>query len=215
MTRDRHGLLSRLRRAAKALMISSPGRDKWQRADAVVAALEIRPGERIADLGAGSGYFTTRLAKATGPTGITYAVDTDEDMLDSVEEATGQAGLPNVRPIRADPAGPSLPERVDLAFLCNVYHHLPDQRAYFARLATQLAPGGRVAIVEALPGGLAARLFGHVTPPEQIREQMQAAGYERKSASAMLNGQARQSFQVFVLADSDPVQDTATTAAST
>src|SRR5512141_2381614 len=95
MTRDRQGLLARCRRAAKGLMISSPGRDAWQRPDEVIAALVIRPGERI-----------------------------------------------------ADPGGPTLPERIDLAFLCNVYHHLPDQRAYFARLAPQLAPGARVAIVE-------------------------------------------------------------------
>jgi trans-aconitate methyltransferase len=98
-------------------------------------------------------------------------------------------------------AGPTLPERIDLAFLCNVYHHLPDQRAYFSRLAPQLAPGARVAIVEALPGGLAARLFGHVTPPERIREDMEAAGYRLDIASDLLADRARQSFQVFSRAD--------------
>ncbi|MGZ8515287.1 MAG: class I SAM-dependent methyltransferase [Candidatus Limnocylindrales bacterium] len=201
MNRDRRSWLARLRRAAKGLMISSPGRDGWQRPDAVIAALEIRSGERIADLGAGDGYFSTHLAKATGPTGIVYAVDTDEDMLDAVEETAAQAGLANIRPIRAEAAGPTLPERVDLAFLCNVYHHLPDQRAYFARLAPHLAPGARVAIVEALPGGLAARLFGHVTPPDQIRDQMQAAGYRRTGAPDLLAEKAQQSFQVFVRAE--------------
>lgn len=201
MTRDRCGPLARLRRAVKRFMVSGPGRDKWQRPDQVIAALVIRPGERIADLGAGGGYFTTHLAKATGPTGITYAVDTDEDMLDSVEEAARQAGLTNVRPIRVDPDGPTLPERIDLAFLCNVYHHLPDQHPYFVRLATQLAPGARVAIVEGLPGGLAARLFGHVTPPERIRDQMHAAGYQLKASPDLLAGQVRQSFQVFTRAD--------------
>ena len=204
MTGDRGGLLARLRRAAKGLMISSPGRDGWQRPEAVIAALEIRPGERIADLGAGTGYFTTHLARATGPTGIAYALDTDDDMLGSVEEAATRAGLANVRPIRADPAGPTLPERVDLAFLCNVYHHLPDQRPWLARLSGQLAPGARVAIVEAVPGGLAARLFGHVTSPETIRQDMQAAGYEIRSSSDLLSGKARQSFQVFVRADGTP-----------
>ena len=201
MTRDRGSLLARLRRAAKGLMISSPGRDDWQRPDGVIAALAIRPGERIADLGAGTGYFTVHLARATGPTGIAYAVDTDEDMLDSVEEAATRAGLSNIRPIRAEAGGPSLPERVDLAFLCNVYHHLPDQRGYFAALASQLAPGARVGIVEAVPGGLAARLFGHVTPPAQIREQMEAAGYRLQKAPDLLAGKARQSFHIFVRED--------------
>jgi predicted methyltransferase len=205
MNRSRRGLLARLRRSAKGLMISSPGRDAWQRPDAVIAALEIRPGERIVDLGAGNGYFTTHLARATGPTGITYAVDTDEDMLDSVEEAAVRAGLANIRPIRADAAGPTLPERVDLAFLCNVYHHLPEQRAFFASFADQLAPGARVAIVEALPGGIAARLFGHVTPPAQIRDQMTAAGYRLKVAPDLLSGKARQSFHVFLRAEAPPI----------
>ena len=201
MTPNRHGPLARLRRAAKGLMISSPGRDDWQRAEAVIAALDIRPGARIADLGAGTGYFTTRLARATGPTGIAYAVDTDEDMLDSVAEAAAREGLANIRPIRANAASPTLPERIDLAFLCNVFHHLPDQRAYFAGLADQLAPDARVAIVEALPGGLAARLFGHVTPPAQVRERMESAGYTLAAASDLLAGKAHQSFHVFVRAD--------------
>ena len=181
-------------------MISSPGRDDWQRPGAVIDALGIRPGERIADLGAGNGYFTIHLARATGPTGIAYAVDTDEDMLDSVELAAARTGLANIRPIRGEAAGPFLPERVDLAFLCNVFHHLPDQRTYFTALESHLAPGARVAIVEALPGGLAARLFGHVTPPDQIRDKMEAAGYRLENAPDLLTGKARQSFHVFVRA---------------
>ncbi len=175
-------------------MVSGPRRDSWQRPDAVLAALDIRPGERIADVGAGGGYFAVRFARATGPTGIVYAVDTDEDMLDSVAEAAARAGLSNVRPIRADPDGPVLPERVDLVFLCNSYHHLPDQPRYFEGLAPQLAPDARVAILEAVPGGLQARLFGHVTAPAQIREQLQAAGYQLEAGHELL---ARYSFQVF------------------
>jgi ubiquinone/menaquinone biosynthesis C-methylase UbiE len=200
MKPDLGGFLARLRRAAKGLMVCSPGRDGWQRPEAVIAALDIRPGERIADLGAGTGYFTTWLARATGPTGVTYAVDTDEDMLDSVEEAAAHAGLANIRLILADAGGPRLPERVDLAFMCNVYHHLPEQPAYFAALADQLTPRGRVAIVEAMTGGLAARLFGHGTPVHQVRDQMLAAGYRLESAPDLLAARAHQSFQIFVRA---------------
>lgn len=197
MTHDRGGRLARLRRVAKGLMISSPGRDGWQRPAAVIGALGIRPGDRIVDLGAGTGYFTMHLARATGPTGITYAVDTDADMLDAVQEAAVRAGLANIRPIRTAGDVPALPELVDLAFLCNVYHHLTDQRDYFAAFAAQLVPGGRVAVVEAMPGGLIARLFGHVTPPGQISEDMQAAGYRLESAPDFLFEKVRQSFQVF------------------
>ncbi|MBI3747910.1 MAG: class I SAM-dependent methyltransferase [Chloroflexi bacterium] len=207
MSRDRGGRQARLRRAVKGLLISSPGRDGWQRPAAVIGALGIRPGDRIADLGAGTGYFTVHLARATGPNGITYAVDTDEDMLDAIEEAAARAGLANIRPIRADGGALALSERVDLAFLCNVYHHLPDQRGYFARLAAQLAPGGRVAIVEAMPGGRMARLFGHVTPPGRIREDMQAAGYRLESAPDFLVDRVRQSFQVFTRSEAPRAVD--------
>jgi ubiquinone/menaquinone biosynthesis C-methylase UbiE len=190
-----------MRRVAKGWLISSPGRDGWQRPDAVVAALTIRPGDRIADLGAGTGYFTIHLARATGPTGIAYAVDTDEDMLASVEDAAERAGLSNVRSILGGDDGPNLPERVDLAFLCNVYHHLPNQRAYFAQLAPWLAPGARIAIIEAMPGGLMARLFGHVTPPERIRDDLRAVGYRLDASSDLLEPRVRQSFQLFAAAD--------------
>jgi predicted methyltransferase len=199
MKRDRRSPFARFRRAVKRSMVSGPGRDTWQRPDAVIAALEIQSGERIADVGAGGGYFTLRFARATGPTGMVYAVDTDDDMLDSVEEAATRNGLANVRPIHAEPDGPTLPERIDLVFLCNAYHHLPGQRRYLERLATQLSAGGRVAIVEAIPGGLIARLFGHVTPPGQIREQMEAAGYRLRATHDLV---ANQSFQVFARADS-------------
>jgi ubiquinone/menaquinone biosynthesis C-methylase UbiE len=202
MTRDRRGWLAGIRGAVKRRMISGPGRDKWQYPDQVIATLAIQPGDRIADIGAGSGYFTTHLARASGPTGITYAIDSDDDMLDLIEQLAEASGLATIRPIRADPDGPTLPERVDLAFLCNVYHHLPDQRAYFARFAGQLAPGGRVAIIEAVPGGLAARLFGHVTPPERIQADLRAAGFELKLASDLPASDARQSFQIFVRAGS-------------
>jgi ubiquinone/menaquinone biosynthesis C-methylase UbiE len=198
MNPHRRGMLARLRRAVKGLLISSPGRDGWQRPDAVIAALEIRPGERIADLGAGNGYFTTRLAKATGATGIAYAVDTDEDMLDSVEDAAARAGVANIRPIRADVGGPVLPERVDLVFLSNAYHHLTDHVQYFEWLTRQLAPGARVAILEASSNGLMARLFGHATPPAQIREELERAGYRRVANHDLLAGQ---SFQVFARAE--------------
>ena len=129
-------------------------------------------------------------------------------MLVSIEEAVVAGGVGNVRPIRATPEKTPLPERVDLVFLCNVYHHLPDQDAFFRRLGGQLAPNARVAIVQALPGGIAARLFGHVTPPGRIRSDMEAAGYRLEASHDLLAGKARQSFQVFVRSEAGPLSST-------
>ncbi|HEX5148646.1 MAG TPA: methyltransferase domain-containing protein [Candidatus Limnocylindrales bacterium] len=194
MSRDQGGVVARLRRALKRALISSPNRDRWQRPEQIIGALELKPGEVVADLGAGGGYFTVRLAHAVGPTGIVYAVDTDADMLFSVDEVARYAGLANVRPTHAEPDGPDLPEPVDLFFLCNAYHHIPDQRHYFERLSQQLAPAGRVAIVESLADGWMARLFGHATAPERIRRDMEAAGYRLHADYPLLDGQ---SYQVF------------------
>jgi ubiquinone/menaquinone biosynthesis C-methylase UbiE len=152
------------------------GRDRWQRPQQVIESLELRAGDRVADLGAGAGYFTYRLAEAVGRTGRVFAVDVDEELLDYVAEEAAERGLGNVDVVRAAPDDPRLPlAGVDVVFTCNTYHHLPDRSAYFARLRARLQPGGRVAIVDFRPGGWFGS--GHATPAETIRAEMEAAGY--------------------------------------
>jgi arsenite methyltransferase len=187
-------VLRRARAALKRFAYSGFGRDRWQQPDRVVAELGLRPGDRVADIGAGGGYFTFRLARAVGPTGVVYAVDTDRDLPQALAaEAAGQ-GLANVVAVRADPDDPGLPEPVDLGFLVNAYHHLPDRQAWFARLAGQVKPGGRVAVVEARPSAGLLRVFGHATPPGTIRSEVEAAGWAVVAEHAFL---PRQSFLVF------------------
>jgi ubiquinone/menaquinone biosynthesis C-methylase UbiE len=181
----------RLKRAAYA-----PGdRDEWQMPDRVIEALAIAPGSRVADIGAGGGYFTFRLARAVGPDGVVYAVDVDEEMLDYIAGRAAEEGLTNVETRTAQAGDPNLPDgEIDLVFTSNTYHHLPDRTAYFAQLRRDLAPDGRVAIVEFVETGWLSRWFGHNTNPEIIRDELSAAGYELVVDHDFL---PRQSFAVF------------------
>jgi predicted methyltransferase len=175
------------------------GRDRWQHADQVVRALDIQPGSRVADLGAGGGYFTFRLADAVGPEGIVYAVDIDDGMIRYLERRARREGRANVRTILAAPDDPRLPAGgVDLVFTCNTYHHLGDRVTYFARLRESLRPDGRVAIIDSTGVGLFHRLFGHATPADTIRREMEAAGYRLEVPHDFLD---RQSFLVFAPAE--------------
>lgn len=143
----------------------------------VVARLGIRPGMRVADIGSGFGEFAVRLAVAVGREGAVYAVDTDADLREEVAATARRLGLPQLSTVAAREDDPSLPGPVDLAFLSSSYHHLPDAGRYLERLRPNLAPGGRIAILEAKPS-LLTGWFGHSTPPERVRSTLEAAGYE-------------------------------------
>jgi ubiquinone/menaquinone biosynthesis C-methylase UbiE len=154
------------------------GRDGWQKPDEVIALLGIAPGAQVADIGAGGGYFTFRLADAVGDAGRVYAVDVDEDMLGYLRERAAEEGRPNVEVVRGDFDDPKLPDgRIDLVFSCNTYHHLSDRSAYFTRVRADLAPGARVAILELNGNSWFARTFGHQTPKQTIVSELEAAGY--------------------------------------
>ena len=179
----------------KRLMYETPGRDAWQQPDEVVEALDLEPGGRVADVGAGGGYFTFRLAEAVGATGRVYAVDVDSDLLAYVASQARKRGLPQVETLKASEAATGLPEACcDLIFLAHVFHHLPDPERYFRRAASALAPRGRVAIVESAAD--AESPSGHATAPERIAAAMSRAGFERTASHTFLAGQ---SYQVFAL----------------
>jgi arsenite methyltransferase len=147
-----------------------------RRPDLIIAALKLGPGVRLADVGAGRGYFTFRFAKAIGASGVVFAVEPDRRKAVLLARQATQtfSTVHVVEPARDDP---SLPGAVDIIFLSNVYHHLADQPAYFRRAARYLGNGGRVAIVETRPIGWLTRIFGHATDPETINAEMVAAGY--------------------------------------
>ncbi|MBI1357190.1 MAG: methyltransferase domain-containing protein [Acidobacteria bacterium] len=132
-----------------ARILESPDRDPWQKPDEVVAALDLHAGQTAADIGAGSGYFSVRLAKAVGPNGKVYAVDIQQDLIDHLTARAGEAGLTQMEPVLGTPDDPKLPAAsVDLIFICDVAHHIENRQAYYAKLGRALRPGGRIAIVD-------------------------------------------------------------------
>jgi ubiquinone/menaquinone biosynthesis C-methylase UbiE len=177
--------------------MNSPWRARWQQPEAVIKSLSIQPGHRVADLGAGGGYFTFRLADAVGPTGKVYAVDVDKGSLDYIARRAEEQGYANVETILAKYDDPLLPAGgVDLIFTCDTYHHLEDRTDYFASTARYLRPGGRIAIIDLNGSSWFAKLFGHWTSKETIRSEMEAAGYRLNGDFDFLS---RQNFQVFAL----------------
>jgi tRNA A58 N-methylase Trm61 len=180
--------------ALKRFAYSGLGRERWQQPGRVVAALGLRPGQRVADLGAGSGYFTFRLAAEVGAEGRVYAVDTDPDTAVMIEDQVARGEPANVAPVRARPDDPDLPEPVDLILVVNAFHHLPEPVPYLRTLASYLRPGGRLAVIEPLPRWF---LFGHATEPERIRATLVEAGFSPAATHEFLRRQSFQTFQTF------------------
>jgi SAM-dependent methyltransferase len=171
-----------------ARVFDDPARAAWQKPDEVIAALQLAPDASVADIGAGTGYFAARLARAV-PAGRVYAVDSEPEMVRYLGERANREGLPNLVPVRAGERDPKLPEPVDVALLVDVYHHIPGRVQYFEGVRSRLRPGGRVAIVDFrldAPRGppRAARV-----PPGTVREELARAGYTLAAEHAFLPDQ--------------------------
>lgn len=179
--------------------MNDPSRDAWQKPKEVIQKLAIKPGSRVADLGAGGGYFTWHLAGAVGPQGVVYAVDIDETALGLIKKEMTSREITNVVPIRAEPSDAKLPEPVDLVFSCDTYHHMQDRVAYFKSLARYLKADGQVAILDFHPHGFFSGLLGHGTAKEEVRKEMESAGYRLIADYDFIESQH---FQVFSRKDS-------------
>ena len=172
-------------------------RDNWQQPEKVIAALHLQPGNVVADLGSGGGYFTFRLAKAVAPTGKVYAVDTDQDMVALVAERAKKEAPSLIEPILAKPDDPVLPATgVDLVFTSNTYHHIDNHVTYFSNLRKYLRPGGKVVIIELDGRAWPEGLLGHYTLRESIKREMDQAGYLFDQDLDFLD---RQSFLIFTV----------------
>jgi arsenite methyltransferase len=141
-----------------------PERESWQRPDEVVKALDLKNGEVIADIGAGTGYFTRRFAKAVAPEGTVYAVDIAADVLGYLKERADKEGLHNIITIVSVEDDPMLPKSgIDLAFFCDTTHHIANRVRFYRKMSPGLKQHGRLVIIDYPPRG------PHTPhPPEQL-----------------------------------------------
>jgi ubiquinone/menaquinone biosynthesis C-methylase UbiE len=157
-----------------------PSRASWQYPDRVIETLGIEPGEYVADIGAGDGYFTFRFANSVGPSGKVYAVEVDANEVAELRSKTTKLGRSNVIVVSAQTDDPLLPDgEIDLVFLCNVYHHIENRPSYFDRLRSDLKPAGRVVIIDLRPS-LLVRAFAprdHWIVEESMLLEMASANY--------------------------------------
>ena len=170
-----------------------PARDAWQMPDRVIDVLGLRPGQSVADIGAGTGYFTVRLARSPAAPAV-YAVDIEAKMVQYLRDRAAKEGLKNVTAVQASADRTNLPSPVDVVLIVNTYHHIPNRVAYFRELRKSITPGGRLAIVDYkkdAPGGVPDHFR---FPPEQITGELTKAGFSPLAQHDFL---PRQLFLIF------------------
>ena len=146
-----HEEMHRLHQDPKAYiaMLEDPKRDEYQKPHEVMMALSLKPGETVADIGSGSGYFTLRIAAHVGDTGRVFAVDIDPAMIRFLNRRIRDAGVRNVQTILAEPADPLLPDAsVDRFVIVDTWHHIEKPLDYLALMRRMLKPGGQVVMID-------------------------------------------------------------------
>ena len=134
---------------AGAAWLDREEREREEQPSRAVQLMQLEAGMAVADVGAGSGYFTERVAKIVGPKGHVYATDIQRGMLSLLEQRIARARLQNVTPILSEPSNPRLaPNSIDLAFMVDVYHELGEPQVVLGHLRTALRPGGRLILIE-------------------------------------------------------------------
>ncbi len=166
--------------------LERPDRARWQKPDDVVAALHLTGTETLADVGAGSGYFSFRFARAL-PKGKVIATDIDPEMVRHVHHKVMTEGISNVRAVLADPADPTVDATADVVFVCDVLHHVQGREAWLKRLHSEMKPGARLVVIEFKEGKLpegppeAAKI-----PKAKLTALLRDAGFVVKSEDSKL-----------------------------
>jgi ubiquinone/menaquinone biosynthesis C-methylase UbiE len=175
VVRDGHRIFN----PAYNFALDSKKRDEWQKPDQVVTALALAEGDAVADIGAGSGYFSEWFSRQVGPSGRVYATDVQDAMLARLRTRIADRGLTNVEVVRAAFDDPKLPDACcKVIFFCSVYNEIDGRVAYMRKLARALEPGGRVAILEyrpEVPGPGPPRAMR--LDPRQVIEELGSAGF--------------------------------------
>jgi ubiquinone/menaquinone biosynthesis C-methylase UbiE len=149
-------------------MLERKDRATFQKPERVMRALSLKPGERVADIGAGSGYFTIPVAKAVMPGGTVLAIDIEQAMLNHIEGRVAKEGLDNVSLRLVPNDDPQLaPKSVDTILMVDTYHYIENRSEYAKKLRAGLANGGRVVIIDYIPKSWKKRPWGPL-PSQQV-----------------------------------------------
>ena len=171
-----------------AHVFDDPERDAWQKPHQVIQALALKPDAAVADLGAGTGYFSVRLARML-PKGTVYAVDVEPDMVKYLGERAAREKLKNMVAVAAAPGDARLPAKADLVLLVDVYHHIGERERYFRALADSLKPGGRLAVIDFRLDSKRGPPRDVRVAPERVKAELKAAGYTLVAEHAFLPDQ--------------------------
>jgi arsenite methyltransferase len=155
-------------------------RDAWQKPDGVIKALDVKNHEVVADIGAGTGYFSRRLAQAVGPDGKVYAVDVAADILSYLKERAAHENIQNIVTIVSRPEDPMLPANsVDLAFFCDTTHHIEHRVEFYRKLFPAVKARGRMAIIDYPPDSPhAPHKPEQLVPRSQVISEAEQAGFK-------------------------------------
>jgi predicted methyltransferase len=160
-------------------LLEAPDRDGWQRPDRIMDALGIADASRVADVGAGSGWFTIRLARRVGPQGLVYAEDVQQEMLNAISRRVQREGLANVRPVLGRGSDPRLPAgSLDAVLIVDAYHEIEEDRvALLANVAEALKPQGKVGVIDfRLEGGGPGPALDERVDPDVVVADARRAG---------------------------------------
>ncbi|MFN0099367.1 MAG: class I SAM-dependent methyltransferase [Gemmatimonadaceae bacterium] len=164
--------------------VAEDRRDAFGEAEQVMKALRIGPGMRVADIGAGDGYYVQRLAERVGPSGLVFGEDIEPRYLELLRDRVESAGWKNVRVIEGTAGDPAIPAgSIDVALMIHMYHEITEPFALLHRLAPAFRAGGRLAVLD-----LDGPTDQHGTPPRLLACELGALGYERVRREVMADG---------------------------
>jgi ubiquinone/menaquinone biosynthesis C-methylase UbiE len=171
-------------------VFEDPARDSWQQPAEVVKTMNLKSGDVVADIGAGTGYFTRRFAVAVGAKGKAIGLDIEQSMVTYMQEDAKKLNLHNydARVVKFD--DPELaPQSVDVVFLCNTYHHIEKRVAYFRNVSKSLRANGRVVIVDFYKDSSMGPPRDHKLAKDVVTKEMKEAGYRLIKSHTMLEHQ--------------------------
>jgi predicted methyltransferase len=184
-------------------LLEGPDRAVWQKPDQIMDALGIADGAKVADIGAGAGWFTMRLARRVGPNGVVYSTDVQREMLDVIRRRVAREGLQNVRLLQGGDSSLGLPSagELDAVLAVDVYPEVKDRVTFLRNLATALKPDGRIGIVNYKLGGGGPG----PAPSEGVRVAQATVEADARAAGLRIRGSENLPYQyLLVLGKPEP-----------